>query len=129
MEIKMEVFQDYALYYNAFYYDKDYVAEAKQVDILLRKYGENISDIINYGCGTGKHDIELSKRGYHCTGIDISAHMIDMARANSREEGIKIDFSTADIRTYIPIKKYDAVISLFHVMNYLSEGIIVQELT
>ena len=37
----MEVFQDYAYYYNAFYQDKDYTAEAKQVDELLKKYGEN----------------------------------------------------------------------------------------
>ena len=43
----MEVFQDYAYYYNAFYQDKDYTAEAKQVDELLKKYGENVKNIIN----------------------------------------------------------------------------------
>ena len=74
----MEVFQDYAYYYNAFYQDKDYKAEAKQIDLLLQKYGQNIKKIINYGCGTGRHDIELSKLGYHCTGIDLSPLMIDM---------------------------------------------------
>ena len=114
----MEVFQDYALYYNAFYSDKDYAKEAKQVDILLKKYGENVQNIINYGCGTGKHDIELFKIGYHCTGIDMSPRMIDMAKENSNKEKIEIDFSIADIRRYIPTKKYDAVISLFHVMSY-----------
>ena len=55
----MEVFQDYAYYYNTFYQDKDYEKEAKQIDVLLKKYGENIQTIINYGCGTGKHDIEF----------------------------------------------------------------------
>lgn len=35
----MEVFQNYAYYYNAFYKDKDYNAEAKQIDALLKKYG------------------------------------------------------------------------------------------
>ena len=67
----MEVFQDYALYYNAFYQDKNYMAEARQVDILLKKYGNGAGQIINFGCGTGKHDIELSKMGYCCKGIDI----------------------------------------------------------
>lgn len=74
----MEVFEDYAYYYNAFYQDKDYKAEAKQIDLLLQKYGQNIKKIINYGCGTGRHDIELSKLGYLCTGIDLSPLMIDM---------------------------------------------------
>lgn len=38
----MQIFQDYAYYYNAFYWDKDYKAEAAQVDSLLKKYGSNI---------------------------------------------------------------------------------------
>ena len=38
----MEVFKDYAYYYNAFYQDKDYKTEAEQVDHLLKRYGHNI---------------------------------------------------------------------------------------
>ena len=37
----MDVFHDYAYFYNVFYLEKDYVSEAKQVDILLKKYGKN----------------------------------------------------------------------------------------
>lgn len=114
----MEVFQDYAYYYNAFYHDKDYTAESSQVDMLLKRFGSNIKKIINYGCGTGKHDIALSKLGYCCAGIDMSPLMIDIARENSRNEKVKIDFSVADIREYEPTQKFDAVISLFHVMSY-----------
>ncbi len=114
----MEVFQDYAYYYNAFYQDKDYAAESRQVDVLLKRYGSGIKKIINYGCGTGKHDIELSKLGYHCTGIDMSSLMIDIARKNSRETGADINFDVVDIREYEPVQKFDAVISLFHVMSY-----------
>ncbi len=114
----MEVFQDYAYYYNAFYRDKDYAAESRQVDTLLKKYGNEIRKIINYGCGTGRHDIELSKLGYDCTGIDMSPLMIDIAEKNCSSMSVDIDFSVADIRTYEPKTKYDAVISLFHVMSY-----------
>lgn len=118
----MDVFQDYAYYYNLFYQDKDYFTEAKQIDILLKKYGRNIKKIINYGCGTGKHDIELSRIGYQCTGIDISSSMIDIAKKNAIYEKAQIDFSVADIRNYKTREKYDAVISLFHVMSYQSEN-------
>lgn len=114
----MEAFQDYAYYYNAFYQDKDYAAESRQVDTLLKRYGSNIRKIINYGCGTGRHDIELSKLGYDCIGIDMSSLMIDIAKENSKGMNANIDFSVADIRTYEPKEKYDAVISLFHVMSY-----------
>lgn len=114
----METFQDYAYYYNAFYKDKDYKAEAKQIDILLKKYGKNMHSVINYGCGTGMHDRELMSLGYSCTGIDLSQTMIEVAKKNDVGIEESIDFSVADIRTYEPTKKYDAVISLFHVMSY-----------
>lgn len=114
----MEVFQDYAYYYNAFYRDKDYGAESRQVDTLLKRYGNGIRKIINYGCGTGRHDMELSKLGYGCKGIDMSPLMIEIARENAADGEITIDFSVADIRSYEPKEKYDAVISLFHVMSY-----------
>lgn len=114
----MDAFKDYAYYYNAFYQGKDYKTEALQVDTLLKKYGKGVSTVINYGCGTGKHDLALSKLGYQCTGIDMSPLMIEIAQKNAKEEGVNIDFSVADIRTYEPKGKYDAVISLFHVMSY-----------
>lgn len=114
----METFQDYAYYYNAFYKDKDYAMEAAQIDELIKRYGSNVHTVINYGCGTGRHDIELSKLGYSCTRIDLSESMINVAKHNCKTESNQIDFSVADIRTYEPVKKYDAVISLFHVMSY-----------
>ena len=114
----MEVFQDYAYYYNAFYQEKDYAAESSQLDTLLKRYGSNIKKIINYGCGTGKHDVALSKLGYRCAGIDMSPLMIDIARENIKKEKVEIDFVVADIREYEPAQKFDAVVSLFHVMSY-----------
>lgn len=114
----MEVFKDYAYYYNAFYQDKDYKLETEQIDYLFKKYGKDIRSIVNYGCGTGRHDIELSKLGYQCAGIDMSPLMIDIAKENAKAKALNIDFSVADIRTYEPKKKYDAVVSLFHVMSY-----------
>lgn len=114
----MEVFKDYAYYYNAFYQDKDYKEEARQISWLLKKYGGSIHKIINYGCGTGKHDIELSKIGYQCSGIDMSKLMIDIAKENAKKENLDVEFAIADVRNFEPSVEYDAVISLFHVMSY-----------
>lgn len=114
----MKVFQDYAYYYNAFYQDKNYGAEARTVDSLLKKYARNVRSIINLGCGTGRHDIELSKMGYQCAGIDVSPLMIDIARRNAMRYQCDINFEMADIKNYETEAKYDAVVSLFHVMSY-----------
>lgn len=114
----MQTFQDYAYYYNSFYKDKDYKAEAHTIDDLLRRYNSQIKNIINFGCGTGKHDIELVKLGYQCKGIDMSPLMIEIAKKNAEANEYKIEFEIADVRRYETERKYDAVISLFHVMSY-----------
>lgn len=114
----MKVFKDYAYYYNLFYENKNYQEEALQIDDILKKYGRNISTIINFGCGTGKHDIEFSRLGYQCTGIDMSPLMIDIAKENSEKENINIDFYVEDIRDFNLQRQYDAVLSLFHVISY-----------
>ena len=114
----MEVFSDYAYYYNAFYKDKDYHAEAVQIDQLIKKYSNDVNRIISFGCGTGKHDFELNKCGYSMSGIDMSEGMINVARKSALEQGINENFDVADIRYYEASEKYDAVISLFHVISY-----------
>lgn len=114
----MAIFEDYAYYYNAFYQNKDYAAEAKQIDSLFQRYGKEIHKIINFGCGTGRHDLELAKLGYRCEGIDMSPLMIDIARENAEKGKVDIPFSLANVQEYEPHEKYDAVISLFHVMSY-----------
>ena len=114
----MNVFNDYDCYYNAFYLVNNYYSEACQVDFLLKQYGGNVHKIINYGCGTGRHDLELLKLGYCCEGIDMSPLMIETAVKIAEKENLNIHFSVADIRKFIPERKYDAVISLFHVMSY-----------
>ena len=116
----MQTFIDYAEYYNAFYRDKDYQKEAETVSDLLKKYGNNPRSIINFGCGTGRHDVELAKLGYRCVGIDLSEQMIEIARENAEKKGLDIEFSVSDIRDYKSERKYEAVISLFHVISYQS---------
>lgn len=114
----MEIFQDYAYCYNLIYKDKDYRAEAEKIDFLIKKYAEGSAKIINFGCGTGKHDIELEKLGYNVKGIDMSLVMIDVAKKSVDSNSNAVSFEVADIRNYKPKEKYDVVISLFHVISY-----------
>lgn len=119
----METFHDYAYYYNSFYKDKDYKGEAQIIKNFLDNHiGGGIYTILDLGCGTGTHDIELAKHAgndkVNITGIDISPQMIEIARQRGKKGNCHIDFEVADIRDYTAKQKYDAVVSLFHVMSY-----------
>jgi SAM-dependent methyltransferase len=117
------VFGDYSKYYDLLYSKKEYEKEVEFVDFLLSKYNINqCGSILELGSGTGRHAFYLARKGYKIDGVDQSATMLEMAGdfLSQCDSSIanKIVLSQGDIRTLRTGKKYDAVISLFHVMSY-----------
>jgi len=54
--------------------------------------------ILDVGCGTGRHAIELTKRGYTVTGIDLSESQIKRAKEKAKIENLEIQFLVEDAR-------------------------------
>lgn len=75
------------------------------------KYDKSLK-IIDVGCGTGRHAIELTKRGYRVTGIDLSESQLRRAREKSVEQGLEIDFRLHDARDLPFAEEFDAAIML-----------------
>jgi len=59
--------------------------------------------IIDVGCGTGRHAIELTKRGYCVTGIDLSESQLKRAREKAENLNLEIEFLKHDARN-LPFK-------------------------
>jgi SAM-dependent methyltransferase len=118
----MNVFEDYASYYNLLYHDKDYAGEAKFIQKILLTYAPGACQIMELGCGTGKHAVLLAAQGYQMYGVDQSVEMIQQADANlvqfPSEIAHKLKFTRGDIRNFRTPQKFDAVLSLFHVVSY-----------
>jgi SAM-dependent methyltransferase len=118
----MKVFDIYSQYYDLLYKDKDYAKEVDYINQLIKNNSVDSSSILDLGCGTGKHDFNLAKLGYHVTGVDLSESMIAVAKENLEttflEEKDKLTFEKGDIRNVRVNKKFDTVVSLFHVMSY-----------
>ncbi len=68
--------------------------------------------ILDIGCGTGRHAIELTRRGYSVTGIDLSAAQLKRAREKAAEEHLAIDFLQHDARNLPFETDFDAAIML-----------------
>ena len=68
--------------------------------------------IIDIGCGTGRHSIELSKRGYSMTGIDLSESLLEKAREKAKQKGVRIDFLKHDARSLPFDKQFDVAIMM-----------------
>jgi len=84
-----------------------------ECDFIEQEIGFNKSiRILDIGCGTGRHSIELTKRGYTITGIDLSDSMLARAREKAEKQGLKIDFLKHDARNLPFSNEFGLVIML-----------------
>jgi ubiquinone/menaquinone biosynthesis C-methylase UbiE len=91
-------------------FTRDTLAEVSfLVDELSLQPGDWILDV---GCGTGRHAIELAKRGYQVTGVDISAGMLAQAQKAAAEAGVTIEWIQADAAQFSATRPCDAAICL-----------------
>jgi SAM-dependent methyltransferase len=73
--------------------------------------GKNVR-ILDVGCGTGRHAIELARRGYPVTGIDLSANQLARAREKAITAGVQPVFEQRDARAPHFLSEFDLVLML-----------------
>lgn len=105
-----ELFTNYANKYENEVFTQGTLGE---VDFIEKEidYDKNCK-ILDIGCGTGRHDIELAKRGYNVTGIDLSESMLAKAREKAEKAGVNLNLQLADARKLQFENQFDLVIML-----------------
>ena len=84
-----------------------------EVDFLLGLFAlPTGASVLDIGCGTGRHALELARRGYRVTGIDLSEGMLNVARAKAAVDGLDVRFLQADATGYQADQSYDAAVCL-----------------
>lgn len=85
----------------------------REVDFLVEELAlQPGCSILDVGCGTGRHSIELAKRGYALTGLDLSAEMLAHAERSARAAGVRVNWIRSDAAQFKPPETYDAAICL-----------------
>jgi SAM-dependent methyltransferase len=95
------------------------VEEVDRLDRLL-SIGPGAS-ILDLCCGTGRHSLELARRGCHVTGVDRTPAYIEKARAAAAQEGLAAAFAVADMRDYCEPDRYDVIVNLFGSFGYFED--------
>jgi len=105
-----ELFENYGKKYDSENFIKGTIGEC---DFIEKEINFNkTAQILDIGCGTGRHSIELSKRGYKITGIDLSESLLKRAKDKAAGQNLNIPFFKHDARDLPFNNEFDLVIML-----------------
>lgn len=104
------LFENYAHTYD---HEKYTHGTVKEVDFIEEEIQYNrAKQIIDIGCGTGRHAIELAKRGYSVVGIDLSESQLKRAKEKAADAGVKVNFQQGDARDLKFKNEFDVALTL-----------------
>jgi len=117
----MSVFgKNYSRYYDLLYKDKDYKEEVDYINTIIKRYSTgNCKSILDIGCGTGKHLRFFKDAGFKVSGVDLSESMIAEAKIHLQQDN---DLYCSKASDFNLKKKFDVIVSLFHVISYQTEN-------
>jgi 2-polyprenyl-3-methyl-5-hydroxy-6-metoxy-1,4-benzoquinol methylase len=104
------LFEDYGKKYDKESFTRGTSGECDFIEKELN-YDKSLK-ILDVGCGTGRHSIELSKRGYNVTGVDLSESQLQRAKEKAGMENLEIDFRKNDARNLPFSAEFDFAIML-----------------
>jgi SAM-dependent methyltransferase len=105
-----ELFVNYGVKYDNESFTQGTVGEC---DFIEKEIGYNkATKILDIGCGTGRHSIELTRRGYSVVGIDLSESQLKRAKEKASEQNLQIVFQKRDARKLTFSHEFDLAIML-----------------
>lgn len=101
------LFENYAHHYDQESFTQGTTGE---VDFLEKEMQyDRRCRILDVGCGTGRHSIELAARGYSVVGVDLSESQLRRARLKAEERGVSVPFHRQDARNLTFHEEFDLV--------------------
>ena len=93
----------------------DYDANAARVEALIRERVPGAATLLEVACGTGAY-LERLADGFEVAGLDISAPMLERARARLPAA----ELVQGDMRDFALDRRFDAVVCLFSSIAYMT---------
>jgi SAM-dependent methyltransferase len=95
---------------------------AREADFIEESLGvQRGARVLDLGCGTGLHAIELARRGYNVVGYDLSLAMLARAAEEAQDRGLTMNFVHGDMREMVYEDTFDGVYSWSTSFGYFDE--------
>jgi SAM-dependent methyltransferase len=79
------------------------------------------AQLLDVGCGYGRHAMELAARGFHVVGLDLSTPLLVRGGEEAHRRGLTINFIRGDMRELDFEAQFDGAYCLFSTFGYFDE--------
>lgn len=86
------------------------IPEVDRLLVMLKLLGHE--RILDLGCGTGRHALELARRGFSVVGVELIQANVDVAVEAAKAQPLNTTFIQADLRDLEFSEEFDIVLSL-----------------
>lgn len=109
--------------YKPLMFDHDRMADTgREVDLLLGITGlVPGSSLLDLCCGEGRHDLELARRGFTVTGVDLTDAYLAKGKSDAQREQLNVEFIRGDVRDFRRDNSFDLVFNWFTSFGYFDD--------
>lgn len=101
----------------------DREATSREIDLILDLLKPSPGDrILDIPCGFGRHALELSRRSFQVTGVDLIPAQLEKARELMKREGLSYTLVEADMKEIAFSEGFDILLNLFNSFGYFDEA-------
>lgn len=79
------------------------------------------AQVLDLGCGYGRHAMELAARGFHVVGLDLSTPLLVRGGEEAHRRNLTINFVRGDMRELDFEHQFDACYCLFSTFGYFDD--------
>ncbi|HEX8110661.1 MAG TPA: class I SAM-dependent methyltransferase, partial [Kofleriaceae bacterium] len=79
------------------------------------------AQVLDVGCGYGRHAMELAARGFHIVGLDLSTPLLVRGGEEAHRRGLTIHFLREDMRELDFDAQFDGAYCLFSTFGYFDD--------
>jgi len=80
------------------------------------------AELLDLGCGFGRHALALARLGYRVTGLDFNERYLGIAAADAAAAGVAVEWRQGDMRALPFAGAFDAVYSFFTSFGYYGDA-------
>jgi SAM-dependent methyltransferase len=104
-------------YDHYFAYNELFRFDKRKLDEWFARPGR----LLDLGCGTGRHLAHFAARGFEVTGVDLSEHMLRVARRNLAGQGSQAALVEGDITRLaeLGLGRFDYIICMFSTLGMI----------